>query len=72
MKKFWCAASAYLLVFLLMLSSLSYAQSVSVSGKITDKNAAPLSGATVSVKGSTASVVTNQDGVFQITVQYAN
>lgn len=72
MKKFWCAASAYLLVFLLMLSSLSYAQSVSVSGKITDKNAAPLSGATVSVKGSTASVVTNQDGVFQITVPSAN
>lgn len=72
MKKIWCAASAYLLVFLLMLSSLSYAQSVSVSGKITDKNAAPLSGATVSVKGSTASVVTNQDGVFQITVPSAN
>ncbi|TAH04905.1 MAG: TonB-dependent receptor [Sphingobacteriales bacterium] len=72
MKKNWCAASAYLLVFLLMLSSLSYAQSITVSGKITDQNAAPLSGATVSVKGSTNSAVTNKDGLFQLNVPSAN
>jgi TonB-dependent starch-binding outer membrane protein SusC len=38
-----------------------------VTGKITDPNGAPLSGVTVTIKGTTKATTTNEQGVFTIT-----
>ena len=59
-----------LLVLLLMLCLhlAVFAQNTgTVSGKVTDKqNGEPLVGATVSIRGSNASVVTDNNGSFKI------
>ena len=58
---------AYLLC-LLLLSSLAWSQSRTVSGKITDTADAPIAGATVTVKGTTVATQTASDGSFRIAV----
>ena len=40
-----------------------------VTGKVTDPNGAPLSGVTVTVKGSAKATTTNEQGVFTISVE---
>jgi TonB-linked SusC/RagA family outer membrane protein len=40
-----------------------------VSGKVTDKNGDPIAGVTVAVKGKNDSVITNEDGVYNIRVK---
>jgi TonB-linked SusC/RagA family outer membrane protein len=40
-----------------------------ITGKITDQNGAPLSGVTVTVKGTSKATSTNESGVFSITVE---
>lgn len=56
-------------VFLTLISIISFAQSKTVTGKITDHvTGKPLADASVNIKGSTQSTVTNADGSFSITV----
>ena len=59
---------ALLLVFVvLFLPTVIFAQSVTVTGKITDnKDGAPLQGATISVKNSKTSTVSDTKGNFSI------
>lgn len=45
---------------------VTYAQQIPIAGKITDQNGAPISGVTVSVKGTNVAVTTNQNGLFSI------
>jgi hypothetical protein len=53
---------------LFLIGSLS-AQSFQVTGKVTNKlNGEPLSGATVNIKGTSNSVLTNEVGSFTISV----
>lgn len=53
----------------LLISASTFAQQKTVTGKIIDQaNNLPLTGATVSVKGSTQSVTVNGEGSFSITV----
>lgn len=61
---------ALLLVFLFLGGALTtYAQTITVTGKITDaKTNKPLSGVTVKVKNSTQATATNDDGSFVIKV----
>jgi hypothetical protein len=40
-----------------------------VTGKITDPNGAPLSGVTITIKGSTKATTTNEQGLFTITAE---
>ncbi|WP_255501629.1 TonB-dependent receptor [Olivibacter sp. SDN3] len=42
------------------------AQAQEIRGRVTDENKQPLGGATVSIKGTTTSVSTNDDGIFAI------
>lgn len=42
---------------------------LSVSGKVTDKNGAPIAGVKVSIKGNSESVTTNKDGIYNIKAQ---
>ena len=44
------------------------AQKVQVSGKVSDKDGAPLAGATVVISGTTNGVLTDNTGKFSITV----
>ena len=50
----------------------SFAQEKTVSGIISDQNNAPLSGVTISVKGTTRSTITESTGAFRISVPSSN
>lgn len=67
---------ASMLVMVLLLSILSIqqalAQSSTVHGKVTDPDGTPLSGATVQVKGSAVSALTNETGNFSIVIPGIN
>lgn len=69
-RLFACMANKFLLLFLcfLFVSQLVFAQRT-VTGVVTSQNnAAPLSGATVIVKGTTAGTSTDANGAFSISV----
>lgn len=51
-----------------MVSLFAQAQEKVVTGKVTDKNGAPVSAASVMAKGASKGVVAKEDGSFQITV----
>ncbi|MEE4286371.1 MAG: SusC/RagA family TonB-linked outer membrane protein, partial [Mariniphaga sp.] len=57
----------FLLITLLLLPNLSYAQQRSVSGEVTDSGGQPLPGVTVVVKGTTQGTVTGADGNYSLT-----
>ena len=58
-----------LMVLGLMLTSVSYAQVISLSGRVTDHSTGePLPGVTVVVKGTTIGTITNFDGEYTLVV----
>ncbi len=59
-----------LIMFSMLLCTVSmYAQSKVVTGKVTDdKDGTPLSGVSVTVKGTTIGTATDADGLFRLTV----
>jgi iron complex outermembrane receptor protein len=57
---------------LFYVTGASAQESIKVSGKVTDNNAAPLSGVTVSVKGTKTATATGTDGGFTISVPNAS
>jgi len=57
----WC-------ILLLLVTKILFSQNIPVSGKVTDANGVPLSGATIAVKGTSTSVVTGDNGNFSLTV----
>jgi len=57
------------MVFMLLFAGGAMAQSLQVTGKVTNKkNGEPLSGATISLKGTTTAAVSNETGSFTINV----
>lgn len=56
------------LFFLLLLSSLAYAQNTTISGTVKDASGGALPGVSVFVKGTKQAVTTNNDGAFNISV----
>lgn len=60
----------YFLVILFLLSAgLVYAQTRTITGKVSDTSGEPIIGATVMVKGATQGTVTNIDGIFNLKVK---
>lgn len=58
-----------LLLMLLLITQLTFAQDKTVTGKVTDsKDGSPVGKASVRVKGSTAGTTTADDGTFRLTV----
>lgn len=55
-----------LLLFIFLLSASVFAQQRTISGRVTNAENRPLPLATVSVKGKSTSVTTNENGVFSI------
>lgn len=56
-----------LLIAVLCISTISVFAQQQIKGKVTDKDGAPVSGASVKVKGENSTVVSKQDGSFVIT-----
>ncbi|AHF15115.1 SusC/RagA family TonB-linked outer membrane protein [Niabella soli] len=62
-----------LFIFLLFLTALVQAQHpATVTGKVTDNTGQPMEGATIQVKGSAATTISDKDGNFKITVPAQN
>src|SRR4030095_3720960 len=57
------AFTAFLFFF-----SVAFSQQRTVTGRVTDQDAKPLANATVSIKGTTVSALTNADGQYSITL----
>src|SRR5438552_1152463 len=57
---------------LLLLAGQLFAQEKVVTGRVTDSTGAPVSSATVLVKGTKTGTQTNADGAFSIRVAAAN
>lgn len=55
-------------LFLFVAVSLVQAQQFSVTGRVTDVNNRPISGASVQVKGKNASTLTGEDGTFSLSL----
>ncbi|MEI6276388.1 MAG: TonB-dependent receptor [Prolixibacteraceae bacterium] len=66
MKKNRLVRVAIMMLPILLLSFLTYAQSVRVKGTVTDEGKSPMPGANVVIKGTTTGVVTDANGKFQI------
>src|SRR5688572_26408262 len=64
-------AKVILPAFLFLLASTAYAQTKTITGKVTDINGVGLIGATVSAKGQNASTATNENGDFTLVVPNA-
>ncbi|HEX8675723.1 MAG TPA: carboxypeptidase-like regulatory domain-containing protein, partial [Segetibacter sp.] len=58
------ALQFYVFIFLLFVTIQSFAQSGSLSGKVTTKGGDPLQGATVKIKGTSKISTTNDQGIF--------
>jgi TonB-linked SusC/RagA family outer membrane protein len=54
------------LMMLLLLSVSGFSQTMDVTGRVTDEKGNPVPGATVSVKGTSQAVVTNENGYYGI------
>ena len=63
--------SLFSLALLLCCSAFLFAQQ-QVKGKVTDKDGAPIAGASVKVKGTTAGISSGSDGTFTINIQAAD
>ncbi len=62
----------FLCTYLLLQSFSVFAQSLTVTGRVTSKSAnEPLEAATITVKGTSTSTITDKNGVFTITVPKA-
>ena len=55
----------------ILLTQTVFAQSTKISGKVVDAKGTPISGANVRVKGSNSGTTTNEEGVFNLTVNDA-
>jgi TonB-linked SusC/RagA family outer membrane protein len=57
-----------IIVLLLCLSQIVFAQNKTITGTVTDKNGIPVSGVSVMAKGSTSGTTTNSSGNFSLTI----
>jgi TonB-linked SusC/RagA family outer membrane protein len=55
-----------LVILLILINHVIFAQTRTVSGKVTDANGSPIAGVTVAVKGKQFAAVTTKDGEFRL------
>jgi hypothetical protein len=68
-----CFSKSYNLLLLFSISLFSFSQNnFRVSGKVTDETGKPVSGATVTVKGTAIATATSTDGVFALNIPSGN
>jgi TonB-dependent SusC/RagA subfamily outer membrane receptor len=72
-RKTALARATILLIFFFSISLLSFSQNnFRVSGKVTDETGKPVSGATVTVKGTAIATATTSDGSFVLNIPSGN
>ena len=59
---------AIISIAFLLFTLISHAQSIRVSGVVLDDTSAPLYGASVTIKGTNAGVITDENGRYEIQV----
>jgi TonB-linked SusC/RagA family outer membrane protein len=59
---------AVIVCLVLLTNVIAYGQSITVKGRVTDETNKPLANASVTVKGGTVGVSSNEEGSFEITV----
>ncbi|WP_177225995.1 carboxypeptidase-like regulatory domain-containing protein, partial [Arsenicibacter rosenii] len=69
LKRRWLLHTAFLFLSFLCVSAFAQNRSVSVSGKVTDETGKALPGVSVVVKSATTGTITNQDGVYTLSVK---
>lgn len=62
-------AKLSLLILLSAAGTGAFSQSLQVTGRVTGQNGQPLSGATVTIKGTKTAVLTKEDGSFSLSVK---
>jgi iron complex outermembrane recepter protein len=67
MKKTPVTITSLWMCFFLFLSSVSFAQTSNITGKVIDKDGKPLAGATVKIKGTNKTTITNDQGNYTFT-----
>ncbi len=55
-------------LFCILLSAFCFAQNVELTGQVNDQNGNPVSGATITVKGTRQAAITDERGAFSISV----
>lgn len=64
--------ATYLFLLLLFGTTYLYAQQTQVQGRVTDNNNQPLTGVSISIKGTSTGTTTGADGAFTINIPNAN
>ncbi|MCX6239645.1 MAG: TonB-dependent receptor [Bacteroidia bacterium] len=64
----WAGKFLSMVLFMVMLTGMAFAQQKTISGNVTDETGAPVPGATVIVKGTTTGAVTDFDGNYSLVV----
>lgn len=68
LSAFKCMSKLFFLAFFQVLTIMVFAQSITVSGTVTDAKGASLYGASVSIKGNTHGVTTDEKGHYSLSV----
>lgn len=67
----WVLFNSLLLFGLLHLTSMAHAQTITVTGSVKDSKGLPVSGVSVTIKGSSTGTTTNENGSYTISVPSA-
>lgn len=59
---------AFFLLFIILISNITFAQTKTITGKVTDESGEPLPGASVAIKGTNLGTPTDADGAFTLSV----
>jgi len=64
----WAGNFLSMVLLMVMLSGMAFAQQKTITGKVTDETGAPVPGTTIIVKGTTTGIVTDMDGNYSLSV----
>jgi len=64
----WTGCFLSMVLLMVMLSGMAFAQQKTITGKVTDETGAPVPGATIIVKGTSTGIVSDMDGNFSLSV----
>ena len=70
-ERSWVGKFLSMVLLMVLLTGMAFAQQKTISGKVIDETGAPVTGATIVVKGTTVGTVTDLDGKFSIGVPAA-
>jgi len=64
----WTGNFLSMVLLMVLLSGMAFAQQKTITGKVTDESGAPVPGTTIIVKGTTTGIVSDMDGNYSLSV----